>query len=842
MPRTQAHRPIAVATPLGEDKVLLKSFTATEQISRPFRVELELLSEDGAIAPLSILGQRVTVRVALANGDTRYFNGHVARWHQTTPAGGQARYRATLVPWLWLLTRNANCRVFQEKSITDIVQEIFRDHGFSDFQLKLNSSYDPLEYCVQYRETDFNFVSRLLEQAGIYYYFKHENGKHTLILADSASAHQVNPKYDEITYHAPDRVIAGREFITDWAIEQSVQTGKFVHTDFDFTKPDTNLEARSQSSITHAGSKFEVFDFPGEYTAASAGENLAKVRMEEMQADHEVARGESDSRGLVTGCKFKLKGFPRHDQNEEWLITSTTIHAESDSFEGGGASSNPLIYRCSFSTIKATTQFRPPRVTPKPLISGPQTAIVSGKAGEEIWTDKHGRVKVQFHWDRAAKADENTSCWLRVAQSWAGKKYGAMFIPRVGHEVVVEFLEGDPDRPLVTGCVYNAREAPAYTLPEHMTKSGIKSNSSKGGGGFNEIRFEDKKGEEQVFIHAEKQLDVRVKENAILWTGKDRHEIVVENSFVDVKKNYNEKVGENYRRHVVGNDSLKVDGKSAIEIAGANSITVKGDMVEVFKANHSETTTGSYYLKATSGLVIECSAGITLKAGGNYVVIDSSGVTIKGSVVTLDGGMTNINSGPGSPAASGSAGSAAAPEAVDAALEAALADPGENSAVQARNIAIVAQQSETATTDGLTDPDDEEKKEEPKTWYEVQVIDAAHKPVRNEPITINLKDGKSLEKKTDGQGVVRLENVAEGDVISYELPERKDEEWDNLGAGKRRNGSGGGESGQGGAQSDESHRPNHLMEETGSEQKNDGAASYTDPEYLGDNDADDNKN
>lgn len=629
MPRTQAHRPIAVATPLGDEKVLIKSFSAAEQLGRPFRIELELLSEDGAIKPFDILGQRVTVRVAQPNGDTRYFNGHVSRWYQTTPAGGMARYRATLVPWLWLLSRAANCRIFQETSIPDIVQTVFRDHGFSDFQVNLNGSYDPVEYCVQYRETDFNFVSRLLEQVGIYYWFKHEDGKHTMVLSDSPAAHRPNASYTDITYHAPDRVVVGREFITDWSFERRVQSGKFVHTDFDFNKPDTNLETRSQASISHAGSQFEVFDYPGEYSKSGLGETLAKIRMEEMQAEHETAQGETDSRGVATGYKFTLKGFPRGDQCKEWLVTSTTIHAESDSYEGGGAGSGAPIYRCSFTALDATQQYRPPRLTPKPLISGPQTAIVVGKAGEEIWTDKHGRVKVVFHWDREGKHDETASCWMRVAQAWAGKKFGAIFIPRIGHEVIVEFLEGDPDRPIVTGCVYNAREAPPYALPGNMTRSGVKTNSSKGGGGFNEIRFEDKKGSEQVFFHAEKNQDVRVKNDSFEWVGHDRHLVIKNNQLELVEQDRNEHVKRDHKETIDRDRNLHVKGKQAALIEKTLSLTVMEDVAEVFKKNHSETVTKDLYIKAKN-IVIEAEENLTIKAGApkTYLAMTSDGAKL----------------------------------------------------------------------------------------------------------------------------------------------------------------------------------------------------------------------
>jgi type VI secretion system secreted protein VgrG len=689
-----------VATPLGEDKVLIRSFTATEQLGRPFRIELELLSEDGAIAALDMLGQRVTLRVAQPDGETRYLNGHVSRWYQTTPAGGMARYRATLVPWVWLLTRAANCRIFQEKSIPDIVKQVFRDHGFSDFQDSLNGTYDALEYCVQYRETDFNFVSRLLEQVGIYYYFKHENGKHTMVLADSPSAHKPYGAYSAITYHAPDRVVAGREFITDWSVEQRVQTGKFAHTDFDFSKPDTNLETRSQSTVTHAGSKFEVFDYPGEYATAALGETLAKVRMEEMHAEHERAQGETDSRGVSVGYKFTLKGFPRDDQNKEWLVTSTTIHAESDAYEGGGAGGaggGSEIYRASFTVIDAATQFRPARVTPKPLISGPQTAIVTGKSGEEIWTDKHGRVKVQFHWDREAKGDETTSCWVRVAQTWAGKKYGGMFIPRIGHEVIVEFLEGDPDRPIVTGCVYNAREAPAYPLPDNMTRSGVKTNSSKGGGGFNEIRFEDKKGEEQLFIHGEKQLDMRIKQDALEWIGNDRHRIVVNDAKEEVQNNLHLTVTGDHNEKAGGNRSQIVTGDRMAKIDGGDHVKVGGDALLKATGNHA-VDAQAIHIKAGSTVVIEADSQISLKVGGNFVNISSGGVDIVGTAVKINSGGSAASGGGCSPA------DADAPEAP---TEAATADPGEVSAPPEGREHTIDPQSFTPATTVLMQAADE---------------------------------------------------------------------------------------------------------------------------------------
>lgn len=626
MPRNQSTRSIAVGSPLGDDVLLLKSFTVTENLGRPFRIDLELLSENGDIVPLDILGQNMTVRVESPAGSTRYFNGFVARWHQSPSTGGMARYRATLVPWLWFLSRAADCRIFQEMTVPDIIMKVFRDQGFSDFQNKLVETYPTLEYCVQYRETDLNFVSRLMEQSGIYYYFKHEDGKHNLVLADAMSNHVVVDGYAEIAYHEPEPQVVGKEFITDFFLEQHVQTGRFMHTDFDFTKPATNLETKLVHTTKYAGSNFEIFDYPGEYDVTADGERYAKVRLEELQADFEVGHGQSDSRGLTVGSKFALTAYPLDKQNKEWLVTSTTIHAEADSYEGAGGG-GAAIFSCKFSVIDATVQYRSPRATPKPLISGPQTAIVVGKSGEEIWTDKYGRVKVLFHWNREGKNDETASCWVRVAQIWAGKKWGGIHIPRIGQEVIVEFLEGDPDRPIITGRVYNGVEMPPYTLPDNATMSGIKSNSSKGGAGFNEIRFEDKKGEEQIFIHGEKNEDIRIKNDAFEWIGHDRHLKVINDQVEEVGNDLHVKVIRDLNEEIDRDHNITIKGKEAIKVTGVHSEVVEDDVIQEYKKNQSTVVTKDIYIKGDN-IVIEGLTNVTIKVGKSHIAIQADGIKI----------------------------------------------------------------------------------------------------------------------------------------------------------------------------------------------------------------------
>ncbi len=588
----KTEREIEVSTPLGDGTLLFHRMTGTEELGRLFRFELDLLSDDEQVDFDSILGQNVTVRLELPAGETRCFNGDVARIAQVGRLRNRALYRATLRPWLWFLSRSSDCRIFQDMSVPDIVKQVFRDHGFTDFEENLSDTYGPWEYCVQYRETAFNFVSRLLEQEGIYYYFKQEDGKHTLVLADSYDSHAPIPGYETVPYFPPQAgLVREEDHIFEWLVSQEVQPGTYAITDFDFESPRASLLAKSATAREHTHAEFEIFDYPGEYTVPSDGEAYAKVRVEELHAQFETVEGRANTRGLLTGGLFKLAGYPRADQNREYLIVSMTHELEAEAYESGAGGAGP-IYACGFTAIEAKQPFRPARITPKPLVQGPQTAIVVGKAGQEIWTDKYSRDKVQFHWDRHGKADENSSCWVRVAQLWSGKNWGMIHVPRMGQEVIVEFLEGDPDQPIITGRTYNADQMPPYDLPANATQSGIKSRSSMKGStdNFNEIRFEDKKGGEQVYIHAEKNEDVVVESDKTesvghdetITIGNDRTETVQANETMTVMKNRTRTVNQNedvtvaqMRNHTVGvNETITVGVAQEISIGAMQAITV----------------------------------------------------------------------------------------------------------------------------------------------------------------------------------------------------------------------------------------------------------------------------
>ena len=641
MPATQEHRFLAIGTALGPDKLMISRFSMTEHAGRLFKIEAELASEDFAIKFDDIVGTNATIRLTTPKGGTRYFNGCVGRFVQAETHGRHASYRATLVPWLWFLTRTADCRIFQKKKVPDILEEVFKAQGFNDYKLSLTGTYREWEYCVQYRETDFNFVSRLMEQEGIYYYFTHEDGKHTVVLADSPSAHSPFEGYETLIYRPPTaRQEEHAETVTDWVLEQEVEPGTCVLADFDFKNPQAPVVTNANISRQHAASTFEIYDYPGDFERRDEGEAYAKRRIEELQALHEIVHAQTTVRGIGPGYKFTLKGHPRDDQNRDYLVTTAAYHAEVSGYESQAGAAKGDFFTCNFSALPAASPFRSPRITPKPLIQGPQTAMVVGKQGEEIDTDEFGRVKVQFHWDRYGKADENSSCWVRVSQAWAGKSWGAIYTPRIGQEVIVEFLEGDPDRPIITGRVYNADTKVPYALPANKTMSTLKSNSSKGGKGFNEIRFEDKKGDEQIFIHGEKNVDIRIKNDTYEWIGNDRHLIITNDQVEKVQNNREETVTNDHKEKIGKDRHLKVVGKEAKEVGGSQSLTVKGDVIEVFKGNHSEQTSNDYYLKADN-IVIEGLTNVTIKVGGSSIAIAADGIAIKtDGLIKLDAGST----------------------------------------------------------------------------------------------------------------------------------------------------------------------------------------------------------
>ncbi len=480
-------RHIEVSSPLGKE-LLFHRMRMTEELGRMFHLDLELLSHNHDIALDSLLGKNISIHMKTKDGRERYFHGIATHFSHVGSHEHYAHYTATLRPWLWLLTRTADCRIFQKKdgvnTAPDIIKKVFRDHGFTNFDDRLTrTDYRDREYTVQYRETAFNFVSRLMEHEGIYYFFEHEKSQHTLVLADSYSAHSNAPGYVKIPYFPPDsHSRREEEHFNDVTVAQEVQPGQYKVESFDFEKPKAVLQASSAKAQSHDHSSFEVFDYPADYSESIEGENYARIRLEEFQAQYEVVSAAGDACGVGTGNLFTLEDHPRQTLNQEYLVVSSTHELVMGSYESGSTgSSTEMKDSIQIHAIESHTPFRCEETTPNPVIYGPHTAIVVGKKGEEIWTEEHGRVKVQFHWDREGKLDEQSSCWVRVSQIWAGKGWGGMELPRMGQEVIVHFMAGDPDQPIVTGRVYNENHKVPYELPANQTQSGIKSRSTKGG-------------------------------------------------------------------------------------------------------------------------------------------------------------------------------------------------------------------------------------------------------------------------------------------------------------------------------------------------------------------------
>lgn len=656
MPRTQDGRWAAIYTPLGKDVLLFRRMTGVEELGRIFQYELELCSEEHDVKFDDIIGQNVTIRLNYADSGVRYINGFVSRFARSQEVEDLTYYQATIVPGLWFLTRTRDCRIYQNKDVVSIIKEVFGQHGITAEYKLGDVTYPTREFCVMYRESYFDFISRLMEQEGIYYYFKHEDGKHTVVLINASSLHEAAPGFETMKYIPKDKGTITQDSIFYWIELGQFESNKFAHADYNLTTPKNIMLGESEIARANAKPQVTRFDYPGQFAVAGDGTKYAKYRAEEFQAGYQTFRAECVIRGTACGALFAMADYPQAAQNTDYLITSTTINVVGEDYTTTPIEGQKLEpFKCSFSAIRKTAQFRSQSVTPKPFVHGPQTATVVGPSGEEIHTDEYGRIKVQFHWDRYGNSDADSSCFIRLAQKWAGKSYGAVVLPRIGQEVVVEFLEGDPDRPLVTGALYNADNMPPYPLPENMTMSVMKSSSSKGGEGFNEIRFEDKKDNEQLFVHAQKNFDKRVLNDTFTWIGNDHHLEVGNDRREHVKNDRHEKVTRDHIEAIERDRNLTVKGKEAISITGSHSLTVEGDVIEVFKAKQSTEVTADHYLKADN-IVIEAATNVTIKVGDSYIAIESSGITI-GTTGTIelkaDGDITIESTGDTSIAATG---------------------------------------------------------------------------------------------------------------------------------------------------------------------------------------------
>ncbi len=605
------------------------ALSGSEGIDQPFLLQVECLADSSTLSMEEAIGQHMTI--TLRYGATeRLLDGMCAAIRHLPHGIGMARYVLELRPWFWWLTLSADNRIFQAKSVPDIVKAVFAAHGYNDYELKLNASYATRDYCVQYGESDFNFVSRLLEEEGIFYFFRHEEGRHVMVLADSSDAFNACPGQSTIDFMPAQ--VGGRELqaVLRGEVGQQAVSRAFRSTDYAFATPATSL----YSQVESGNGKGSVYEYPGRYESKSVADATAKRRLEALGSHARELNAESDFRGITPGCSFKLSSHERDDCNIEWLVTEVQHQG------------NHEDYLNRFKALPLASTYRPQRKALRPHIPGSQTAVVVGKAGEEIWTDQYGRIKVQFHWDRDGKNDENSSCWVRVAQMWTGKGWGAQFIPRIGQEVVVSFLDGDPDRPLVTGCVYNGSNTLPYALPAEQTKSAVKTQSSKGGGGFNEIRFEDKKDAEELYLHAQKDMTTDVLHDAVRNVGNDDTLKVEQNQTITVAK------GNRSAEISAGNDSLSVKGTRSVKVEGNETHKVLADFTQEVDGNYKLTVqgnltievSGSISFKAGQGMSCEAGTSMSSKAGTSLTNEAGTELTNKaGTNLTNDGGVMLTN-------------------------------------------------------------------------------------------------------------------------------------------------------------------------------------------------------
>lgn len=511
----QQGRTAELKTPLGKDKLAITRFDGSEGLSELFTFNIEAFSEAEDVDFDAALGAKCTVTVT-SSEKTRHFNGILVEAQWTGFRENLHSYRLVLRPWLWLLSRVSDCRIFANKTAPEIISDIFGKHGFATVEKKLTENYKPIEYYVQYRETDLDFVTRVMEEFGIYYFFRHDDGDHTLVLADAKSSHAPLPGGAKIPFRQVEASRRREPHLSHWAPGRRFNTGRVVLNDYDYLKPSASLLSESESASGYQNSKLETFDYPGRYVEKSDGEKYAKVRLEAEQASDNRSQGVGTVVGLFPGALMTLSDHPAGSQNREYLVVRATHAVSTELFRSGASSGGEETYSGRYEFLPSDKPFRALLLTPKPVVRGPQTAKVVGDG--EIDVDEHGRIIVQFHWDR--KKDESRR--VRIGQVWSGKNWGGIFIPRVGMEVIVEFLEGDPDQPLVVGTVYNKDYQPPYDLPGEKNLAGWKSESTEGGGGYNELVFDDSKGSEKIRVHAEKDMETTIENNDDQTVKNDR--------------------------------------------------------------------------------------------------------------------------------------------------------------------------------------------------------------------------------------------------------------------------------------------------------------------------------
>ncbi|BFG80371.1 type VI secretion system tip protein VgrG [Paraburkholderia terrae] len=602
----------SVSTPFGTDVLLLDGFGGREAMSELFHFDLRMRSTNKALDPQQIVGKSATVALKDHTGVARYFNGIVTRFAHSGADVQYGFYSAELAPRLWLLTLGQDRVIWQNQSALDIIKQVLGTFSvtFED-RTKHGSNYLVREYCVQYDESAFQFISRLMEEEGIFYFFTFADGTHTMVLSDDPSAHEATAA--GTLYFAPDSSVGqAAQGLGAFEVSRGVVAGEHIVSDYDYTQAATLLSSSKGASSIPTGSRFT---FPGKYVAASHGDQIAGTLLQAHNVAQQTGHGAGGYYGLAAGTTFTLSGHPDSALNVSYVVRAVR-HAASN-----------LTYSNEFDVFPATVPFRAPLLTPRPVVAGTHTAKVVGPSDEEIWTDAQGRIKLKFYWDRTPDADQNSSCWVRVAQASAGPGWGHLFLPRIGEEVVVSYVDGDPDRPLVTGCVYNGTNAVPVTLPSMQTQSVIRSRSSKGGTAGNEIRMEDKLNSEELYVHAQKDMTVEI-ENALSTTvkaGAETHVVQKGDRSIEVSE---------------GKETHTVKGTRTVDVTGDETHTNHAGFTHNVSGNHTHKIDGNYTLKVGGNLVIEVTGSISIKAGTSLASEAGTSHASKAGTTLSTEGMT----------------------------------------------------------------------------------------------------------------------------------------------------------------------------------------------------------
>ncbi len=606
-----------------EGNLLLERIEGREAMCELFAFRVRILAQDANLNFSQIVDATALVTLELPESGARYLHSIVARAiFLGQDARGYSAYELELRPWLWKLSLNRNSRIFQEMTAPDIIAKVFSDQSQGAHKLSLSSTYNTRNYCVQYNESDFQYVSRLMECEGISYYFEHTAQAHTLVLVDMASSLSSIPgPSSDVAYNRSPHLSGRFGSAVDCFWEQLLVSGQYIVDDYNFETPSTDLETLYNEDSTG----MKIYEYPAEFQAKGEGEALARQRLESYMLYRDMLRGTSAHRALVAGGTFTLQGHPRDEVNQNYLLWSVAIQAH---YKQG--------YQNRFEALPSEVALRPPIRTPEPIIPGIQTATVVGESGEEISTDSFARIKVQFHWDQEGQNDENSSCWIRVAQTWTGSGWGAVWVPRIGQEVVVTFLEGDPDRPLVIGSVYNQENTPPLSLPDEKTRSTWKSNSSTGGGGFNEIGFEDKKEEELLWMQAQKDMELTVLNDRTTNVQNDETHTVKNNRTTTIEE------GNESLTVTQGDRTLAIQaGKETYSVASTRDITVTGDETHTNEAAFTHKVTGDYTLEVTGSLTLKVTGSITVQTAQSLTLkIGQSGTVEAGQSLTLKAGQS----------------------------------------------------------------------------------------------------------------------------------------------------------------------------------------------------------